>query len=163
MRKTVVPSPSAPIDAPEDYLGYTVARLAALLEARIERALQAAVGISVRHFGILAHLQRQPGMGSGELARLVMITPQSIGGILGTMARRGLVERLQPDRPGGSLTLGLTKAGEDALARAYRIANDLRAEEETILGAVDARAANARLQVLLNGLTTSASLGRPQK
>lgn len=163
MRKTAIPPTSAPPDAPTDYLGYTVARLAAVLEARIENALLAGVGISVRHFGILAHLQRQPGIGSGELARLVMITPQSMGGILATMARRGLIERFDPDRPGGSLTLELTRAGREALARAYLIADDLRTEEDTILGRADSRVANASLHTLLNGLTASSSLDRSHK
>lgn len=136
---------------PDAYLGYTIVRLAHVLERRMDVALRAA-GLSVRRFGALAQLAHRPGLGSAELARLILITPQSTGALLDGLERDGLIVRDRSAGPGNRLAVTLTGAGRSALGRGYAIADRLRAEEAALLPAGEQAQLNATLAALLEAL-----------
>jgi len=119
---------------PASFPGYAIVRVAHLLEQRMEKALRADAGLSVRQFSILACLARQPHIGSGELARAVLVTPQSMGSLIDTLERRGLVERTRHGGRGTRLALSLTDAGHAALSAGYKVAGRLREAERAVLG-----------------------------
>ena len=102
---------------PDAVLGYTIARLAHAVERRIEAAMGDALRLSVRQFGALAHLQRDPGMGSGALARLLLITPQSAGALIEGLVQRGLITRDRSAGPGRVARMVLTAQGAETLIR----------------------------------------------
>ncbi len=117
---------------PDDFLGYTIVRLGHVLERRFE-AILAAHGMTPRQFGVLAQLDRDPGLGSGELARLVLITPQSMGALLDELQREGMLTRTPASR-GRRRETRLTNEG---LARMARAAPAVAAFERATTAALD--------------------------
>lgn len=133
--------------SPDEFLGYTVVRLGHVLALRFETDL-AAHGLTPSRFGVLAHLAADPGLGSGQLARLVMITPQSMGALLDDLERDGLVSR-GPAARGRRRATEVTAAGRERLRAAVPAVIALEAESVAILGTARSRATNEALHQLL--------------
>lgn len=108
----------APLD-PDQQLGYLLVRAADQVARPWQAALKSA-RINPRQFSMLASLARDPGMSQAELARRVMITPQSVSESLARLVDAGLVARTD-ESPGRSAALELTASGRRLLARAYPI------------------------------------------
>jgi len=111
---------------PDDQLGYLLARAAAQSEREWARALQAQ-GINPRQFSMLALVVRAPGISQAELARRVMITPQSASESLGALESQGLIARA-PAEPGRASKLELTAQGKALLRRAYPVVENVQRE-----------------------------------
>ena len=140
----------------DEVLGYLLVRVAHALEHGFTE-LMAEEGITVRQFGILAHVRRADGLGAAELARRLEVTPQSMGDQIETLCRRGLLVRDPDPGPGRRIGIHLTPAGEAVLARAGALAG--RYEEQT-MGHLDP-AGRARLAEDLRGVLDRATGGRP--
>jgi DNA-binding MarR family transcriptional regulator len=132
---------------PDAYLGYTVVRLGHVLARQFAEAL-AEHGLTASGFGVLAHLARDPGLGSGQLARLVLITPQSMGVLLNDLEREGLVSR-RAARRGQRRTTEVTDAGQARLAAAAPAILRLDQQAREVLGAAEAEEVNVALLRLL--------------
>jgi DNA-binding MarR family transcriptional regulator len=95
--------------------------------ARGFHALFAEVGLTPTQFGVLAVLRDEEGTGhastQAELARQVLLRPQSTGELVSTLVARGLVTREGPGGRGRATALRLTDAGrralDDALPRVH--------------------------------------------
>jgi DNA-binding MarR family transcriptional regulator len=110
--------PFVPLD-PDAQLGYLVVRVA----DRMSRSWQAALrahGINPRQFSVLGLLARDPDLSQAELARRVLVTPQSMSESLTGLLRAGLVERDEAGS-GQAARVRLTGAGRDLLRRAYPV------------------------------------------
>lgn len=107
-----------PLD-PESQLGYLLVRGADQVSRPWHEALRAQ-GINPRQFSMLASLAHDPGISQGELARRVMITPQSTSESLSRLIKAGLVSRGDAG-PGRPAQLELTEDGRKLLAKAYPI------------------------------------------
>jgi DNA-binding MarR family transcriptional regulator len=110
--------PFVPLD-PESQLGYLLVRGA----DQVNRPWHAALrehGINPRQFSVLATLAHDPGISQAELARRVLITPQSMSESLAGLVATGLIARgvMEPGRPA---RLELTDAGRELLAKAYPV------------------------------------------
>lgn len=136
---------------PDQFLGYTIVRLAAAMQARIELAMRQELGLGVRQFGALAHLARNPGMGSGELARLLLVKPQSMGPLVDGLAERGLLVRSHAAR-GHKRRTELTQSGRSMLERGYAVADRLAIEDAAGLTREDAARLNVTLLAILDQL-----------
>ncbi|MBV9078765.1 MAG: winged helix-turn-helix transcriptional regulator [Methylobacteriaceae bacterium] len=134
---------------PDAFLGYTVVRLAHVLEKRFERRLRAGLGISVRQFGALVHLQRDPGISSARLARLLLITPQSAGPLLGAMEAAGLVSREPPAKNGSRMRVKPTARGEELLAQGYAITADANDSDFLDISPTECKHVNQLLRTVL--------------
>jgi DNA-binding MarR family transcriptional regulator len=110
--------PIIPLD-PETQLGYMLVRGADQLSRAWHGALRAH-SINPRQFSMLACLAHDPGLSQGELARRVMITPQSVSESLSGLIDAGVIARTEAER-GRSAQLALTAAGRKLLAKAYPI------------------------------------------
>jgi DNA-binding MarR family transcriptional regulator len=129
------PPPRAPS------LLYAVKQVELVVRAHLDELLQPS-GITALQYTALTVLDRRDGLTTAELARNSFVTPQTMGDLVATLERRGLIER-RPD-PGNRrrLLIGLTDAGCDLLAgfagavRALeeRMVGDLSAEERAALG-----------------------------
>ena len=139
--------------SPDDFLGFTVVRLAHLLQRRMDEVLLREVGVTARQFGALTYLARHPDIGSAALARHLLITAQSAGPLVEDLARRGYVARDEAAGAGLPKAIRLTVAGEAALAKGHAVAARLRAEEEAELAPGEAARVNAALLRLLRRLT----------
>lgn len=94
---------------------WSVIRAAHTLERQVT-ALFAAYGLSPVQFGVLSYLAANGPMTTAEVARSVLVRPQSMAGVIDTMVKRGLVTRYGPRGRGRSNPVALTSAGEDLLA-----------------------------------------------
>jgi DNA-binding MarR family transcriptional regulator len=138
---------------PDAVLGYTVVRLAHALERRIEAAMGEALNLTVRQFGALAHLARDPGLGSGALGRLLLITPQSAGALVDGLERRGLLARDRSAGRGRTARVTLTDEGEVVLGKAYRVAAAIETQLALALPSGQAAMLNGQLQAILAEVT----------
>jgi DNA-binding MarR family transcriptional regulator len=104
---------------PEGQLGYQLVRVADLVARPWSAALRKH-GINPRQFSILAVLAHDPALSQGELARRVLITPQSMSESLQGLLQAGLIARSDV-APGHAARVSLTSAGRRLLAKAYPI------------------------------------------
>lgn len=144
---------SLPDPSPDDFLGYTVVRLAHVMTRRFDGALRDDAGVSTRQFQALDVLAREPGIDSAALARRLFVTPQSAGPLIDELAERGLVARDRSAGPGAVVASCITAEGERVRGRCHEVAARLGADD--LAGMTDEEAAliNARLLELLRRLT----------
>lgn len=81
--------------------------------------LMAEVGLTPTQFAVLRHLAEHEGVTQAELARAVLVSPQSVGVLLAPMLEQGLVVRDGPGGRGRRAGISLTAAGRWALDRAW--------------------------------------------
>ncbi|HEX6345605.1 MarR family winged helix-turn-helix transcriptional regulator [Umezawaea sp.] len=81
------------------------------------RALFATEGLTSTQFGVLACLADGDDFTKAELARALMVRPQSMDPLIEALLAAGLVERDGPARRGRAAGIGITAAGVEKLAR----------------------------------------------
>jgi DNA-binding MarR family transcriptional regulator len=102
---------------PEDFVGYTVVRLAHVLSRKMDEVL-APSGLNSRQFSTLILLATTPDISGGALARLVLVTPQSMSEMIAGLVAAGLVKREGARTRGKAMPISLTRAGRRALGKA---------------------------------------------
>jgi DNA-binding MarR family transcriptional regulator len=145
---------------PDSYfVGLSLKRAQHELRLAINSEL-AALGTNISQVSALREIALNPGIASADLARLVWLTPQSLGQLVIQMQERGLVER----RPGNGRRIChyLTNAGEKLLQAGVQKAHEVDAhvqrdfsdEELTLLvdafGTIERRAREFRAQSKLS-------------
>nr|WP_281376519.1 MarR family transcriptional regulator [Actinomycetospora corticicola] len=78
-------------------------------------------------FGVLRALDRGEGMSQAQLAREVLVRPQSMGVLVGDMLDRGLIERQGPGGRGRRVGLALSAHGREVLERTRPAVRDFNA------------------------------------
>lgn len=85
--------------------------------------LFAGLDLTPTQFAVLIELealdQGQQGLTQAELARRVLVRPQSVGVLLASLVDQGLVARDGPGGRGRRVGVSLTDGGRTALARAW--------------------------------------------
>ncbi|AFT69613.1 Putative transcription regulator, MarR [Alloalcanivorax dieselolei B5] len=76
----------------QGYLGYLLRQASAAHRLRMERAL-ADKEVTLPQFLTLTMLEAYPGISNADLARLAMLTPQTVSVIIKNLERSGLVRR----------------------------------------------------------------------
>lgn len=110
----------------DGHIGYLLRQAHAAHRARMERAL-AADGMTLPQFSVLVMLAAYPGASGAELARLSMLTPQTMNVILANLERDGAIVR-RPHAEHGRIQVNeVTPAGRARLARCKRAVKDVEA------------------------------------
>ena len=145
-------TPGLPPEFPDadDVTGWTLVR-AHHAVARAFVAALAEAGLTPTQYGVLMNLVSAPPESQAELARRVLLTPQSVGELLVTLERAGLVERVAPARRGAPISVRVTDAGRASLERAAPLVGRLNAP--AALGLEPAEA--AELNRLLHKVRTA--------
>jgi DNA-binding MarR family transcriptional regulator len=143
-----------PGGSPASYVGWTLIQASHALSRHVE-ALLATVGLTPMQFGVLVQLSLQPNLGSGQLARLVLVTPQSMGELIQSLERAGWVERDQGVGPGRRIGVRITAAGRAVLRRATPIVQALDVPETLGLTAQEATTLNELLHKVRGTVRTS--------
>lgn len=112
----------------------------------------AAAGLTPTQFGVLRSLADGDGLTQAELARAVLVRPQSMGELVGSLVARGLVERAGPGGRGRRTGLALTDAGHDVLAAAMPGVAAFNAPETLGLTAEQAVVLDDLLRTVLRAL-----------
>ena len=108
-------------------LTWSVVRVARFMGQRLAERL-AAHGLNPIHFGVLAYLAMAPDMTQADLARSVLIRPQSIAPLLDGLEQRGLIRRTGSRTRGRRNPVQITADGRQALTAVWEVAlstNDL--------------------------------------
>jgi DNA-binding MarR family transcriptional regulator len=101
---------------PEGHLGYLLRQAHAAVRAAMEKAL-ADLDVTPPQFAVLTMVVNYPGISGAELARLTVLTPQTINVIVRNLVRAGHVEKSADATHGRILRLHATASGESLLKR----------------------------------------------
>ena len=134
-----IPGPGEGKRGEEGYLGYLLRQASAAYRLRMERAL-ADLGVTAPQFAILTMLVAYPGASGADLARLALLTPQTMSVILRNLERAGLVARRRHEAHGRIRQVEATEAGRALLARCRERVQALERSLTEGLPAADERA-----------------------
>ncbi|WP_049821020.1 MarR family winged helix-turn-helix transcriptional regulator [Kineococcus radiotolerans] len=124
-------------------------------------ALFAEHGLSPVQFGVLSHLATGVEFTQAELARAVLVRPQSITGVLDGMVERGLIARGGERHKGRRNPLTLTAAGQDLLAVVWPAVREANRPERLGLSQTEVAALNGVLLRMVNGSRRPATAQEP--
>jgi DNA-binding MarR family transcriptional regulator len=116
----------------EGLLGYNARRAAlSVIEVFMER--MSVYGLRPVDFSVLSLITHNPGITSRQLCTTLGILPPNLVGMVGTLEKRELIERVPHPRDGRAMGLHLTNAGEKLMRDAERTAAELEADVASAL------------------------------
>lgn len=135
-----LPAPGEGKRGESGYLAYLLRQASAANRLRMERALDD-LGVTVPQFFVLTMLGAYPGISGADVARLALLTPQTVSVIMNNLEKVGAIARTPHPVHGRIQTIALTETGRTLLAgckaRATKVDEDLRAgltsEEEQVV------------------------------
>ena len=95
------------------YLAYLLRQAQAATRLTMERAL-ADLGVTPPQFVVLTMLRAYPGLSGADLARVALLTPQTVGVIIRNLERDGAIRKTPHPVHGRVLQWTLTRRGADA-------------------------------------------------
>ena len=122
------------------YLGYLLRQAQAASRLTLERSL-GELGVTVPQFVVLTMLKAYPGLSGAELARVAVLTPQTVGVIIGNLERDGSIRKTPDPVHGRRLQWTLTPSGltlleqcrKHAMALERRLADCLSPKDERVI------------------------------
>lgn len=84
------------IRTPDEQIGYLLKRLMHQFRHQVEDQLRRSGDISFAHLVTLDQLQQEPGVAGARLARRLLVTAQTMTGLLRRLEKEGAIER-RPD------------------------------------------------------------------
>jgi DNA-binding MarR family transcriptional regulator len=135
-----IPAPGEGKRGESGYLAYLLRQASAANRLNMERQL-ADLGVTLPQFYVLTMLGAYPGISGADVARLTMLTPQTVSVIMNNLEKMGAIARQPHPVHGRIQTTALTEAGQSMLAecriRAREVDKRLRAglttEEEQVI------------------------------
>ncbi|UTH73879.1 MarR family winged helix-turn-helix transcriptional regulator [Chromobacterium sp. IIBBL 290-4] len=100
----------------DGHIGYLLRQAAGAHHLRMERAL-ADLAVTPPQFVVMTMLAAYPGLSNADLARLALLTPQTVNAIVANLKRAGRVESRPHASHGRILQLELTEDGGSLLAQ----------------------------------------------
>lgn len=149
-RATVAASPSAKA-AGEPSISYVIGRLELALRRALAEGL-ASLGITLPQYTALSVLRRRGALSNAQLARRVMITPQSTIKVIAALERKKLITRVPDPDHGRILRTLLTPCGQDVLAACDRVAAQVEARMLEELSADERRILESGLRSCVRAL-----------
>lgn len=123
-----LPAPGQGKRGEEGHLGYLLLQAAHAYRNRMEQVLND-LDVTPPQFSVLTMLAAYPGHSNADLARLALLTPQTMSVIVANLLKAGLVDRRPHEIHGRIRHLELTENGQAALAaakgRVYALKGDL--------------------------------------
>jgi DNA-binding MarR family transcriptional regulator len=113
------PAPGEAKRGEKGYLGYLLRQAQAATRLTLERAL-AGFGITPPQFAVLTMLRAYPGLSGADLARVAVLTPQTVGVIIRNLERDGAIEKQPHPVHGRLLQWTLTRRGANLLEKGRR-------------------------------------------
>ena len=116
------------------HLGYLLRQAAHAQRKRMDRVL-APLDLTHPQFLVLTMIRAYPGCSNADIARLTMLTPQTVHAIIAVTLQRKWVARRAHPLHGRVLPLVLSASGENLLDRARRAAMNVDAQLQRPLSA----------------------------
>jgi len=120
----VPPSPGEGKRGEDGYLGYLLRQAQGAARLTLERAL-AELGVTPPQFLVLTMLKAYPGLSGADLARVALLTPQTVGVIIRNLERDGAILKTPHPVHGRMLQWTLTPRGLELLQKCRRHAHAL--------------------------------------
>ncbi|KAB2967875.1 MarR family transcriptional regulator [Zoogloea sp.] len=111
-----IPAPGEGKRGVDGYVGYLLRQAAAAYRLRMERAL-ADLGVTPPQFSVLTMLVAYPGLSGADLARLSLLTPQTVSLIIANLERSEAIVRRPHPTHGRVRVIDVTAAGRLLLDR----------------------------------------------
>ncbi len=105
-------------------LAYLLRQAQAATRLRMERAL-AELGVTPPQFIVLTMLKAYPGLSGADLARVALLTPQTVGVIIRNLERDGAIRKTPHPVHGRVLQWTMTRRGKSLLEKCRRHAKAL--------------------------------------
>jgi DNA-binding MarR family transcriptional regulator len=118
------------------YLAYLLRQAQAATRLTLERAL-ADLGVTPPQFAVLTMLRAYPGLSGADLARVALLTPQTVGVIIRNLERSGAIRKTPHPVHGRVLQWSLTRHGGTLLGKCRR---HVRALERRLMAGLNAKA-----------------------
>ena len=118
------PPPGTGKRGEQGYLAYLLRQAQAATRLAMERAL-AGLGVTSPQFVVLTMLKAYPGLSGADLARVALLTPQTVGVIIRNLERDGAISKAPHPVHGRVLQWTLTQRGADLLDRCRRHAQTI--------------------------------------
>lgn len=125
----------------QGHLAYLLRQAQAAARLTLERRL-ADLGVTPPQFAVLTMLRAYPGLSGADLARVALLTPQTVGVIIRNLERDGAIKKTPHPVHGRVLQWMLTRRGEALLKQCRRPAQAL--ERRLIAGLGDKAQATVR-------------------
>ncbi|MFB9265499.1 MarR family winged helix-turn-helix transcriptional regulator [Bradyrhizobium erythrophlei] len=119
---SVPPPPGRGKRGEQGYLAYLLRQAQAAARLSLERAL-AGLGVTTPQFVVLTMLRAYPGLSGADLARVAILTPQTVGVIIRNLERDGAIRKSPHPVHGRVLQWTLTRRGTTLLDKCRRIAH----------------------------------------
>jgi DNA-binding MarR family transcriptional regulator len=103
----------------QGYLAYLLRQAQAATRLALERAL-AEIGVTPPQFVVLTMLRAYPGLSGADLARVALLTPQTVGVIIRNLERDGAIRKTPHPVHGRVLQWTLTRRGGTRLDKCRR-------------------------------------------
>lgn len=103
----------------QGYLAYLLRQAHAATRLTMERALSE-VGVTSPQFAVLTMLRAYPGLSGADLARVALLTPQTVGVIIRNLERDGAIRKTPHPIHGRMLQWSLTRRGATLLDKCRR-------------------------------------------
>src|SRR2546429_5206939 len=120
----------------QGYLAYLLRQAQAATRLAMERAL-ADLGVTSPQFVVLTMLKAYPGLSGADLARVAMLTPQTVGVIVRNLERDGAIRKTPHPIHGRVLQWTVTRQGAALLEKCRRHA---QAVERRLAAGLSAKA-----------------------
>jgi DNA-binding MarR family transcriptional regulator len=134
------PAPGQGKRGEQGYLAYLLRQAQAASRLAMERSL-ANLGVTPPQFVVLTMLRAYPGLSGADLARVALLTPQTVGVIIRNLERDGAIAKTPHPAHGRALQWTLTRHGSrllencrrHALALERRLAAGLNAKSQAMV------------------------------
>ena len=120
----------------QGYLGYLLRQAQAAARLWLERAL-AGLGVTPPQFAVLTMLKAYPGLSGADLARVALLTPQTVGVIIRNLERDRAIRKTPHPVHGRVLQWTLTRHGLNLLGQCRR---HVMALERRLMAGLSAKA-----------------------
>ncbi|MFC6522218.1 MarR family winged helix-turn-helix transcriptional regulator [Undibacterium arcticum] len=114
--KAAVPAVGEGKRGEQGHIGYLLRQAGAAHRLRMERALSD-LAVTLPQFSVLTMLAAYPGASGADLARLSLLTPQTMSVIVSNLERNGAVSRRAHAIHGRIQQIEVTEAGRQLLAK----------------------------------------------
>jgi DNA-binding MarR family transcriptional regulator len=114
-----LPPPGRGKRGEQGYLAYLLRQAQAAARLTLERALTN-LGVTPPQFAVLTMLRAYPGLSGADLARVALLTPQTVGVIIRNLERDGAIRKTPHPVHGRVLQWTLTRRGRTQLGKCQR-------------------------------------------
>lgn len=147
---------------PEEQIGYLLKRLMHQFRHQVEERLRRGGDISFAHLVTLDQLQQEPGIAGARLARRLLVTAQTMTGLLRRLESEGAVERRPDPHNRRADCWYLLPAGLDRLNTARNTGAPVMTQMLSLLDAREVVELRGYLERCVEGLESAAHRDVPE-